>query len=71
VLLSMGCLGSDIEWGFAKGRLPAVLCIAMLLGWILGKISSQRSGEAVAQAAQEGGGITVPGGGSRTVELWH
>lgn len=39
MLLSMGCLGSDIDWGFAKGRLPAVLCITVLLGWILGKIS--------------------------------
>ena len=29
-------------------------------GWILGTISSQ-SGDAVAQAAQRGGGVTIPG----------
>ena len=31
-------------------------------GWMIGNISSQRSSEAVAQAAQGGGGVTVPGG---------
>ena len=30
-------------------------------GWILGK-TSQKSSKAVAQAAQGGGGVTVPGG---------
>ena len=32
------------------------------LGWILGKLHLRKSGEAVAQAAQGSGGVTVPGG---------
>ena len=32
------------------------------LGWILGKLYLRKSGEAVAQAAQGAGGVTVPGG---------
>ena len=31
-------------------------------GWLLGKISLRKSSEAVAQAAQGGGGVTVSGG---------
>ena len=30
-------------------------------GWTLGNISSQKSGDTLAQAAQEGGGVSVPG----------
>ena len=30
-------------------------------GWILGKISSPKSGDALEQAAQGGGRVTVPG----------
>ena len=35
-------------------------------GWILGKNYSQKSGEALAQAAQGGGGVTIPGGVQET-----
>ena len=31
-------------------------------GWILGKISLRKSGQALEQAAQGGGGVTIPGG---------
>ena len=37
-------------------------------GWILGKNYSQKSGEALAQAAQGGGGVTIPGG---VQKLWR
>jgi len=36
-------------------------------GWILGTISSLKEWSALAQAAQGGGGVTVPG----DVEMWH
>ena len=36
--------------------------------WILGKTLLQKSGDAVAQAAQGGGGVIVPGG---VQELWR
>ena len=39
----------------------ALNCTREHSGWILGKIRSQ-CGETVAQAAQEGGGLTIPGG---------
>ena len=32
------------------------------LGWILGKNILKKSGEALAQAAQGGDGVTIPGG---------
>ena len=31
-------------------------------GWILRKILLRKSGQALAQAAQGGGGVTIPGG---------
>ena len=40
-------------------------CIRGSSGWILGKISSL-SDQVLAQAAQEGGGVTVPGGVQET-----
>ena len=39
-----------------------VLGAAPISGWILGKISSPKSSRALAQTAQGGGGVTVPGG---------
>ena len=35
-------------------------------GWTLGNSSSQKSGQALAQAAQGGGGVTDPGGVQET-----
>ena len=40
----------------------ALSCARGGSGWILGKNYSQKSGEALAQTAQGGGGVTVPGG---------
>jgi len=31
-------------------------------GWLLGKYLLRKGGDAVAQAAQGGGGVTIPGG---------
>jgi len=44
-------------WSAIPQRGRSVRCS----GWILGK-TSQKSSKAVAQAAQGGGGVTVPGG---------
>ena len=35
-------------------------------GWILGTFLLSKSGEALAQAAQGGGGVTAPGGAQET-----
>ena len=63
--LKGGC--SDLGVNFSSqakvigGEVIASSCVRGGSGWILGNIHSQ-SEEAVAQAAQGGGGVTVPGG---------
>ena len=45
----------------------ALSCTRGYSGWILEKFLHRKNGEAVAQAARGGGGVTVPGG---VQELW-
>ena len=58
-------LFSQVNGDRTKGQ--ALSCRRGGSGWILGKISSL-SVEALAQAAQGGGGVTIPGG---VQEMWR
>ena len=49
-----------MEIGSSKN--VALSCAREGSGWILGKILLRKSGEAVVQAAQGGGGVTISGG---------
>ena len=41
-------------------------CAREVSGWTLGKTSLRKSGGMLAQAAQGGGGVTIPGGAQET-----
>jgi len=46
----------------SRQEVMALSCVRGRSHWIWGKISSQKSGDALEQDAQGGSGVTVPGG---------
>lgn len=63
-------MGVSLFWVTAIGQEGMALrCAGGCSGWVLGKLLRKKSGEAVQQAAQGGGGIAVSEGVQGSV--WH
>ena len=59
------------SWVTATGHeVMASSCTRGGSGWRLGKVYSQKEWSALKQAAQGGGGVTVPGC-SRNIKMWY